>query len=112
VLKQMQYNPDVTVRSRGVMEKCTFCTQRISEAKIAYKNKGTDQIPDGAIVTACQQSCSSGAIVFGDLNDKESRVSKMFADSRAYFLLEELNVRPRVAYLARILNVNPELENV
>ncbi len=109
-LTQLQFNPDVTVRSRGVMEKCTFCTQRINEVKIAYKREGTDVIPDGKIVTACQQACPVGAIIFGDLNDKQSAVAKAHAEARSYVLLEEINVRPRVAYLAKIRNLNPELE--
>jgi molybdopterin-containing oxidoreductase family iron-sulfur binding subunit len=109
-LRALQYNPDVTVRSRGVMEKCTFCTQRIQEAKIAFKREGQDHIPDGTIRTACQQACPVGAIVFGDLSDKDAQVSKLHADPRSYKLLEELNVRPRVAYLAKIRNLNPELE--
>jgi MoCo/4Fe-4S cofactor protein with predicted Tat translocation signal len=109
-LRAMQYNPDVTVRSRGVMEKCTFCTQRINETKIAFKREGQDHIPDGTIKTACQQACPVGAIVFGDLNDKDAAVTKLHADPRSYKLLEEINVRPRVAYLAKIRNLNPELE--
>jgi molybdopterin-containing oxidoreductase family iron-sulfur binding subunit len=109
-LRQLQYNPDVTVRSRGVMEKCTFCVQRINAAKIEFKRQGTDKIPDGHIVTACQQACGVGCITFGDLNDPESQVSKLHKDVRSYVLLEEINVRPRVAYLAKIRNLNPELE--
>ena len=109
-LRKLQYNPDVTVRSRGVMEKCTYCVQRINETKIAYKREAQDFIPDGKIVTACQQACPMGSIVFGDLNDKDSAVTKLHADPRSYKLLEEVNVRPRVAYLAKIRNLNPELE--
>ena len=108
--RKMQYNPDVTVRSRGVMEKCTFCVQRINETKIAYKREGQDKIPDGKIVTACQQACPVGAITFGDLNDKDSAVTRAHANPRSYKLLEEINVRPRVVYLAKIRNLNPELE--
>jgi molybdopterin-containing oxidoreductase family iron-sulfur binding subunit len=109
-LRSLQYNPDVTVRSRGVMEKCTFCVQRINETKIAFKREGQDHIPDGSIKTACQQACPVGAITFGDLNDKDAAVTRLHADPRSYKLLEEVNVRPRVAYLAKIRNLNPELE--
>jgi molybdopterin-containing oxidoreductase family iron-sulfur binding subunit len=108
VLK-MASNPQVTVRMRGVMEKCTYCVQRIQAAKIAAKNEKRP-IADGEIVTACQQVCSAGAIVFGDLNDKNSAVSRSMADSRAYHLLGELYTKPRTAYLARIRNPNPELD--
>ena len=115
-LRAMQFNPDVTVRMRGVMEKCTYCTQRIQRVKIATKNnwvklsdaqKAKDPrvaIPDGAIVTACQQACPAGAIVFGDLMDKESRVSKLHENSRSYQMLEELNIKSRTRYLARLTN--------
>jgi molybdopterin-containing oxidoreductase family iron-sulfur binding subunit len=112
---RMQFNPDVTVRSRGVMEKCSFCMQRIQEAKIRSKNawakaggvdSGTDQwsIEDGTIVTACQQACPTQAIVFGDLNNAKSRVAKLVKSKLSYDLLEELNTKPRVKYLARVNN--------
>ena len=112
---RMQFNPEVTVRMRGVMEKCTFCTQRIQAAKITNKNAWAKSggaatgapnytIPDGAIVTACQQACPAGAIVFGDLNDPVSKVSLLQKNGRAYQMLEELNTKPRVKYLARITN--------
>jgi molybdopterin-containing oxidoreductase family iron-sulfur binding subunit len=107
-IRKMVYNPDVTVRSRGVMEKCTFCVQRIQRVKIHAKNDKR-ALEDGEIKTACQQTCPTGAIVFGDLNDKESQVAKLHAQSRSYALLEELNNRPRVQYLARIRNPNPKL---
>ena len=101
-------NPDVTVRSRGVMEKCTFCVQRIEEAKIHARNEGR-AIRDGEIQTACQQSCPARAITFGDLVDPESLVGKLKHDERDYLLLEELNLRPQISYLAKVRNTE-ELE--
>ena len=106
--KAMAFNPEVTVRSRGVMEKCTFCVQRIQNTKIVAKNNKRP-IEDGEIKTACEQACPTGAIVFGDLNDKKSRVYKLQNRHRAYELLQELNNRPRVNYMARISNPHPEL---
>ena len=108
-IAKLKYNPQVTVRSRGVMEKCTYCVQRIQAAKIAASSAGRT-IRDGEIQTACQQVCPTGAIVFGDLADEQSRVRKLHASDRAYAMLAELNVRPRTVYLARIRNPNPQLE--
>jgi molybdopterin-containing oxidoreductase family iron-sulfur binding subunit len=103
-------NPEVTVRSRGVMEKCTYCVQRINNARIESE-KLNAPIRDGAIVTACEQACPTEAIVFGNANDKESRVAKLKAQQRNYSLLGELNSRPRTTYLAAVRNPNPELES-
>ena len=101
-------NPNVTVRSRGVMEKCTYCVQRINAAKIRSEEENR-QVRDGEIVTACQQACPAEAIVFGNINDKKSRVSRLKAQSRDYVLLADLNTRPRTSYLGRVRNPNPEL---
>ncbi|MCP4093467.1 MAG: TAT-variant-translocated molybdopterin oxidoreductase [Planctomycetes bacterium] len=110
VLK-MAANPDVTVRDRGVMEKCTFCVQRIERTRIESRNENRDTfIEDGAIKTACEQACPADAIVFGDLLDEDSRVLKAQSQDRAYKLLVELNNKPRISFLARIRNPHPSLE--
>jgi molybdopterin-containing oxidoreductase family iron-sulfur binding subunit len=106
---KMARNPDVSVRSRGVMEKCTYCVQRINRARLSAK-KEDRRIRDGEIRTACQSVCPADAIAFGDLQDPESAVSRLKAEPQNYALLEELNTRPRTTYLARITNPNRELE--
>jgi MoCo/4Fe-4S cofactor protein with predicted Tat translocation signal len=112
---KLMRNPDVTIRSRGVMEKCTYCVQRISEKRIdaetASVREGKDIRIGGDLQTACQQSCPADAIVFGNLNDPKSEVNKWKAQARNYSLLGELNTRPRTTYLAEVRNPNPELED-
>lgn len=102
-------NPDVTVRSRGVMEKCSYCVQRIEAAKITA-DKENRAVRDGEVVTACQQSCPTDAIVFGNINDPESKVGRRKAEEREYQVLADLNYRPRTTYTAGVINPNPELE--
>jgi molybdopterin-containing oxidoreductase family iron-sulfur binding subunit len=106
-LKLMR-NPDVSVRSRGVMEKCSYCNQRIQEAKIEADKQNRD-LRDGEIRTACQQSCPTDAIIFGNINDKTSRVAKIKTDERTYGVLADINTRPRTTYVAGVININEEL---
>ncbi len=108
-LQSLVLNPDVTVRGRGVMEKCTYCVQRIEKAKIEARKDGGRMIEDGDVVTACQSACPTKAIEFGNLADSESTVSKKHADVRSYGMLGQLNVKPRTEYLARVRNPHPRL---
>lgn len=108
---KLQRNPDVTVRYRGVMEKCTYCTQRIQEAKMKARRVGKDpnNLPDGAVIPACAQTCPSEAIVFGNINDESSRVSLLKKVDRNYTMLDVLNVRPRTSYLSMLRNPHEDL---
>jgi molybdopterin-containing oxidoreductase family iron-sulfur binding subunit len=108
---KLSRNPDVSVRSRGVMEKCSYCIQRITAARIEA-DKENRAIADGEVVTACQQACPASAITFGNINDKGSRVAKLQADERSYQVLADQNTRPRTKYVAAVLNTNAELEGM
>ena len=107
---KMAFNPEVTVRSRGVMEKCTYCVQRIQAGKIAAKNEGRE-VQDGEVRSACQQACPAQAIEFGNLADSQSKVAAAHESNRAYGMLAELNVKARTKYLARVRNPHPSLDD-
>jgi len=109
--RMMGTNPDVTVRTRGIMEKCTYCVQRIERKRIETRIAGVS-IKDGELETACQQGCPARAIEFGSLNDPNAKVTRLHADARRYDLLHEIGTRPRTAYLARVRNINPDLAKV
>jgi molybdopterin-containing oxidoreductase family iron-sulfur binding subunit len=104
----MVLNPDVVVRSRGVMEKCSMCQQRLQAGKLAAKKAGTP-LQDGSIKTACQQACPTNAIMFGDVNDENAEINKWREDDKHYFLLEEVGVKPTVSYLLKVRNVEEQI---
>jgi molybdopterin-containing oxidoreductase family iron-sulfur binding subunit len=108
-VKKMVYNPEVTVRGRGVMEKCMYCVQRINHARQSAKIEGR-QLHDGEIVTACQQACPTEAIVFGNITDSATKVAMLKNQPHNYGLLTELNTRPRTTYLGRVTNPNSDIE--
>jgi molybdopterin-containing oxidoreductase family iron-sulfur binding subunit len=108
-ISKMQQNPDVTVRGRGVMEKCSFCMQRVNRARFETKLQDLDHIPDGFFDVACAQACPTNALVFGDVLDPESRVRRLKDNGRNFMLLGYLNTRPRVTHMARVNNPNPAL---
>ncbi len=107
---QLAHNPEVTVRSRGVMEKCTFCVQRIMDARQVAKQEGRE-IQDGDITVACQDSCNSRAIIFGDSNDPGSEISRYRSHQLEYRVLEELMIRPNITYLAKLRNTHEEVKS-
>jgi molybdopterin-containing oxidoreductase family iron-sulfur binding subunit len=101
--QNLVYNPDIVVRTRGIMEKCTFCIQRIRVAKDTAKDRG-DHVHDGEVKTACQQSCPTEAITFGNVNDRKSKVSEVSSDPRGYHVLGDVNVQPSITYLTKVRN--------
>jgi molybdopterin-containing oxidoreductase family iron-sulfur binding subunit len=105
---KLQRNPDVTVRVRGVMEKCNYCLQRINESRIDADRENRE-IKDGEVITACQQACPSQAIVFGNINDKSSRVAKLKELDTKFTVLDSLNTKPRTSYMTKLTNPNIEL---
>jgi molybdopterin-containing oxidoreductase family iron-sulfur binding subunit len=107
--RKMQFNPNVTVRFRGVIEKCSYCVQRIQAGKIAAKREGR-ALKDGDIVPACQQACGSQCITFGDINDPKTEVSRMRKIDRGYALLADVGTHPRTRFLGKIRNPNPEMK--
>jgi Fe-S-cluster-containing dehydrogenase component len=110
--KQMQFNPSVTVRFRGVIEKCSYCVQRIEAAKINARQQGRTRIRDGEVVSACAQACATGSITFGNINDPNALVTKARNRDRNYGLLAEIGTRPRTRFLGKIRNPNPEMKTV
>jgi molybdopterin-containing oxidoreductase family iron-sulfur binding subunit len=106
---KLMRNPEVSVRSRGVMEKCTYCVQRIANGRI-HAEEDDRRLRDGEVMTACQQACPADAIIFGDLNDHNSRVAQLKANPRTYGVLQDLNTRPRTTHIAAVLNPNREIE--
>jgi molybdopterin-containing oxidoreductase family iron-sulfur binding subunit len=99
----MVLNPDVVVRSRGVIEKCSFCVQKIQAGKLVAKKAGRP-VEDGDVVSACAEACPTNAIAFGDLNDNNSKVRESFENDRAYFLIEEVGTQPNVSYMTKVRN--------
>jgi molybdopterin-containing oxidoreductase family iron-sulfur binding subunit len=106
----MVINPDVTVRTRGVMEKCSFCIQRIQAGKLSAKRENR-KMQDGDVKTACMTACPSNAIVFGDMNDPTSEISKLYKNERSYHMLEEVGIKPSVVYMTKIRNVQDNIKS-
>jgi molybdopterin-containing oxidoreductase family iron-sulfur binding subunit len=110
--RQMGMNPNVTVRFRGVIEKCSYCVQRIQMAKSKAKQSGRHELRDGEVVVACQQACASKSIIFGDVNNPKSEISQRYRADRSYGLLAEIGTRPRTRFLGKIRNPNPDMKAV